>query len=232
MALHAAAMMAFFVDQAQQAPVQIQCLAAVPEPTLKWLLPTIIQTIISLASITAGVLIALWSFRKTKELTEWSFRATSEKDHERWVLDQKKAEWKVVLEKTAEVDRAFQRAESPNPIVSMHNLMEELPSARLELKKCWSSCLFIADVLKSKEIEERYLAFNKKLNEGERQIRASDIARKASVPNTEQLPDNHIGNQALFKQSEDIYEGLKTANDSFRSWILSAAQDDLGIKRS
>ena len=140
---------------------------------------------------------------------------------------QKKAEWKDMLGKTTEVHRVFQRAESPNPIVSVNTLMEELPSARLELKECWSRCLFIADVLKTNE--RRNIAFDKKLDEGEREMRASDIARRASVPCTEQIPVNFIGNQTLFAQSVTTYNELKAADDSFGSWILSVAQDDLGI---
>jgi hypothetical protein len=88
MILHAASIAAFFVDQLAQAPVQIQCVQqASSESWMKWLLPTIVQTVISLASITAGVLIAVWSFRKNRQT-----------EHERWILDQKKAEWAELLD--------------------------------------------------------------------------------------------------------------------------------------
>jgi hypothetical protein len=87
MILHVASIAAFFVDQLAQAPVQIHCIQqAAPESWLKWLLPTIVQTVVSLASITAGVLIAVWSFRKNRQT-----------EHERWILDQKKAEWVELL---------------------------------------------------------------------------------------------------------------------------------------
>jgi hypothetical protein len=87
MILHAATLAAFLVDQIQQAPIVVQCVQKdEPESWAKWL-PTIVQTVVSLASITAGVLIA-WR----------SFLATSEKDHRRWLLDQKKAEWRELLD--------------------------------------------------------------------------------------------------------------------------------------
>jgi hypothetical protein len=86
MMFHAASITAFFLQQTPQPQCVVRCVQAAQEPTLKWLLPTIVQTIISLASIAAGVLIAVWSFH-----------ATSNRGHKRWVLDQKRAEWKELL---------------------------------------------------------------------------------------------------------------------------------------
>ena len=94
MILHAASMAALFVDQLAQAPVQIQCVQqSTPESWLKWLLPTIVQTIVSLLSIFAGVCIAVRSFRANK---------TSE--HEQWIRAQKKEEWKDLLAQIAEIE--------------------------------------------------------------------------------------------------------------------------------
>jgi hypothetical protein len=83
MMLHIAAMAAFFVDQVQQAPVMVQCAQAAPE---KWWRPLsqFAQTIIP---VFGGVWIAWMAFR-------WN----SEKERARWVLDQKKAEWREILE--------------------------------------------------------------------------------------------------------------------------------------
>jgi hypothetical protein len=89
MILHAASIAAFFVDQLAQTPVVVQCVQAVPESWEKWLL----QFALSIVPVAGGVGIALWSFH-----------ATSKRDHERWVLDQKKAEWKELLVKIAEIE--------------------------------------------------------------------------------------------------------------------------------
>jgi hypothetical protein len=87
MILHFASTAVHFADQLAQAPVQIQCMQeAAPESWLKLWLPTIVQTVVSLASITTGVWIALWSFHMT-----------GKRDHFRWMLDQKKAEWREIL---------------------------------------------------------------------------------------------------------------------------------------
>jgi hypothetical protein len=99
MALQAAAMMAFFMDSAQQAPIQIQCVQqAAPDSWVKWLLPTIVQTVVSLASITAGVLIAVVSFRKNKKTEHEQWLRNQKAGHEQWIRDQKKAEWRELLD--------------------------------------------------------------------------------------------------------------------------------------
>jgi hypothetical protein len=94
MILHAASIAAFFLDQLVQAPVVVQCVVP-PSPDSVW--KQWIPTAVSLLSVGIGLWIANRTIRNARELTEWSFRATSERDHERWVLDQKKAEWKEVL---------------------------------------------------------------------------------------------------------------------------------------
>jgi hypothetical protein len=84
---------AFFVDQLAQAPVQIQCvLPPNADPGWKQWIPTAV----SLLSIGIGVWIA-----------QWSFHASSRRDHERWVLDQKKAEWRELLVGLSETFREY-----------------------------------------------------------------------------------------------------------------------------
>jgi len=82
MILHAASIAAIFVDQAQQPQCVFQCAQSASESWVKWLLPTG-QTIFPVAG---GVLIAWIAFRWNKN-----------KEHEQWVRDQKKAEWRELL---------------------------------------------------------------------------------------------------------------------------------------
>lgn len=90
---HLAGMIGALAAQAQGA-MQIQCVQqAVPESWVK-LLPTVVQTVVSLASIAAGVSIAVWSFRKNRQV-----------EHEQWVRDQKKAEWRELLEAVKACER-------------------------------------------------------------------------------------------------------------------------------
>jgi hypothetical protein len=78
------------VQQVKQTPITVQ-LTPPPDPWWRWLLPTIVQTVISLASISAGVLIAIWSFRANRKT-----------EHEQWVRDEKKAEWRELLDVLSE----------------------------------------------------------------------------------------------------------------------------------
>jgi len=90
MFFHPAALLAFFADQATQAPVVVQCPQAAPEWWVKWLLPT---SVVGLLSIAAGVGIAVWSF--------WRNRRT---EHEQWVRDQKLGEWRELISAVASVE--------------------------------------------------------------------------------------------------------------------------------
>jgi hypothetical protein len=107
MMLCAAVTAAFLVDQVAQAPVAVQCVQAAPEPTLKWLLPTLVQTVVSLVSIGVGVGIAVWSFRRNRqsEHEQWERNQTAE--HEQWIRDESRAEWKLLLAKIAEIEHAI-----------------------------------------------------------------------------------------------------------------------------
>ena len=95
-ALHVADLFAFWIQAAQQNPVVVNCPASAPEPWVKWLLPTIVQTVISLVAIGSGVWIALWSFKKN-----W------QSEHEQWLRDQKMAEWKELIQHISSFDLFF-----------------------------------------------------------------------------------------------------------------------------
>jgi hypothetical protein len=92
MVLHFAAMAAILVDTVSQAPVVVQCPQPSPEPWWKWLL----QFILSVIPVAGGVGIAVWTLR-----------ATSRRDHKRWVLDQKKSEWRELFIAFTEVKKEF-----------------------------------------------------------------------------------------------------------------------------
>jgi hypothetical protein len=95
MIFHAVSLIAALVGELVQAPIHVQCvLEQAHDPWWRWLLPTIVQTVVSLASITAGVLIAVWSFRKNRQ-----------SEHERWIRDRKIEEWKDLLSAAAEYEQ-------------------------------------------------------------------------------------------------------------------------------
>ncbi len=97
-----------------QGAMQVHCVEqAAAVPWWKSLLATVVQTVVSLLSIAAGVGIAAWSFRKNRET-----------EHEQWERDQKKAEWRELLE-------AVKAAQDSLPIVA--RMTEESSPATKEM---------------------------------------------------------------------------------------------------
>lgn len=144
MALHAAEMIGLLAGGIQQTPV-VQCVTAAPESWIKWLLPTIVQTVVSLASIAAGVWIALWSFR-----------STSKSDHKRRVLDQKKAERGQLLRSIAATQRVLMSEAAKERVELM---VDGLKSATHELWVAQGNCIFLQDFFANPVKNERFFSF-------------------------------------------------------------------------
>ena len=110
------------------------CIARKPlrESWVKWLLPTIVQTVVSLLSIAAGVGIAVWSFRRNRQT-----------EHEQWVRDQKLGEWRELISAVASVEDLI-------PILIDERLdLDALKQAILRVVPYLRNRLFI-----SKELQE------------------------------------------------------------------------------
>jgi hypothetical protein len=120
-------MVAVFVDQIAQAPVVVQCAQNVPESWVKWLL----QFILSTVPVAGGVGIAFWSFR-----------ATSKRDHERWILDQKMAEWSSLLRRVANVYQITCIANGWNRKIA-DRIVSELEPAFKEVSIAQANCVFL-----------------------------------------------------------------------------------------
>jgi hypothetical protein len=151
MILHAASIAAFFVDQTPQAQCVVQCIQAAPDSWLKWLLPTIVQTVISLASITAGVWIAVASFRANKRA-----------EHEQWARDQKKAEWNALLHGVANVFHItnFTTLNGWNGKIA-DRIATELEQALEEISIACANCIFLDNFRQNKEGDKKVNEFLK-----------------------------------------------------------------------
>jgi len=159
MILHAASFAAFFVDQLAQAPVQIQCVLP-PNTDPGWKQWT--QPILNLVSIVAVVGIAIFSFG-----------ATSRKEHRRWVLDQKKVEWRELLSGMNSV--YF-------PMALAKQLKKPLPldgSQRLhELSQCFQDRVFI-DALKLTKFQDQLESYALEyIGESEDNPRSDEVKSK------------------------------------------------------
>jgi len=87
MMLHLVTTAAVFVDQVQQAPMVAQCVQPAPEPEWKWWLGALAPWVGPLLSGLVSIYIA-WRV----------FRWQGKKDRAQWLLDQKKAEWRELLD--------------------------------------------------------------------------------------------------------------------------------------
>jgi hypothetical protein len=133
------------LDQIEQAPIVIQFPQVAPESWLKWLLPTIIQTVVSLASILAGVGIAVWSFRRNRQSEHEQWVRNQRAGHEEWIRDQKRAEWRELLDKLNAVYFPMALAKQ-----SKQALPLEGSQKLFELSQCFSDRVFIDRSILSK----------------------------------------------------------------------------------
>jgi hypothetical protein len=120
MILYVASVAAVVVGTATTSPVQIQCVQqAAPESWMRWLLPTIIQTVVSLASIGAGVGIAVWSFRRNRESEQNQWVRNQRAAHIQWIRDQRKAEWGALIRGLADAYNYFSHFSEESKIESL-----------------------------------------------------------------------------------------------------------------
>jgi len=161
---HAVSMAAFFVDQLAFEPVILQCAPVEPESWVKWLLPTIVQTVVSLASITAGVLIAVWSFKKNRQSEHEQWKRNQKAAHEQWVLDHKKTEWRKLLKTAAEIQRVL-RMETMTGSERAREIADKLKSAAHELAIASANCVFLYDFFADAEKHATFYSFLQEADE-------------------------------------------------------------------
>jgi hypothetical protein len=94
-------------------------------------LPTIVQTVVSLLSIFAGVGIAVRSFRASKET-----------EHAQWVRNQKKEEWSLLLSSVASVYQITDLLNGWNRKIA-DRIVSELEPALKEVSIARANCVFL-----------------------------------------------------------------------------------------
>jgi hypothetical protein len=177
MVLHATGLVALFVDTVQQAPIVVQCAQAVPEPLWKSLLQ-IGQIIVP---VVGGVLIAWMAFR-------WNSR----KEHERWILDQKKAEWSSLLRSVANVYQITYLVNGWNRKI-VDRIVSELEPALKEVSIARADCVCLDKFRPN--------------NEGGRKI--MEFLRFATIQS-----QKLTGNLGLFDSIQDRVEKTRLATDT------------------
>jgi hypothetical protein len=90
MILHAVSIAAFLMDQLAQAPVQIQCVSNAGQDPIGVRL--LFDAVPSIFALGIAALVFYWN---------------GGREHKRWVLDQKKAEWKELFSAISEIQKEF-----------------------------------------------------------------------------------------------------------------------------
>jgi hypothetical protein len=229
------------LDSIEQAPVQIQCVQqTLHESWMKSMLPTIIQTSISLASIGAGVGIAVWSFRKNRQSEQKQWARNQKTEHQHWIRDQAKAEWSAVLS-------CLTTAEMKLPHV-IHNvewltMSDGMLQDLRNILPVMRNAVFISDVLEQEKVIERLRGFVSEAAEKIKQIKdftnninkmAETSALTSGVPGIVPLPELVALNFERFKQIGEREAAYKTLYDGFHDQadkIRRTAIDDLGASR-
>ena len=212
MIIRAVSMVALFVDQVAQVPVVVQCvLPPSADPGLKqW-----IQPILNLVSIVAVVGIAIFSFG-----------ATSRKEHRRWVLDQKKAEWSGLLRATAEVQRVLRIVNTPNK-ERIERIIEELKPAVHELSVASANCVFLQEFFAYPAKREKFYSFIKDAD-----LTSELIGGLREVQIFPNFPPTQQESSDLATRILNETGRITTKYLEFNEWLRKEAAEDLGIASS
>jgi hypothetical protein len=183
---------AFFVDQVTQAPVVVQCTQAVPEPRWKWL----VQPLSGLIPVAGGVGIALWSFS-----------AASKREHERWVLDQKKADWSAVLSRFTAADIKLPHVFKN---VEWLELTKGLLPAFRDILSAMRNVIFIADILDNGGMIDAFVSFTSNAAERIKKIEelTQFIDSPSGITNQSDLSALNIVKIEKMAQRETVYGEL------------------------
>jgi hypothetical protein len=196
MAFDAAAMMAVFVNQMAQAPVAVQCTQAAQESWVKWLL----QFALSIVPVAGGVGIAIWSFR-----------ATSRRDHERWVLDQKKAEWREMLTIFDEVgERCFPPYKRSDTVDMLIGRAQDAPG---RLHGITTRYIFIGR--SNYEMSIQFDEFVKTLADGSERLESLRFSKRAEI----RIPEEHNSLRDTFQNL--VFFAKNSANLDLGIWKIA-----------
>lgn len=206
MVFHLAGMIGALAGQVQQAPVVVHCVLP-PSADSEW--KQWIQPILNLVSIVAVAGIAIWSFG-----------ATSRKEHRRWVLDQKKVEWKALLGKAAEIEQVLPMVPATRTEILL-DVTPRLKKKARELSEKRASSVFLLDVFTEPN----------KLNKFKSFIKEADDADSFIWAYTEQIDPNLTPerlSEILAKINPKIKE-ITRHYFEFIEWLRIEAAEDLGL---
>lgn len=183
MIVHVPSLIAFLVNAAPQAPIQVQCMQqSSSDPWWKSLLPTIVQTALSLLSIGGGVGIAVWSFRRNRQT-----------EHEQWIRDQRRAEWREILTVCDEIIRDCLPLWKQGDTID--SLIERVRMAQSRLYGLPTKFVFISDALNRSSLQ--LYDYVRGLDDALERMEALRFSKRAEAHIAEEYKNVHSGFQAL-----------------------------------
>lgn len=144
---HAAPMVAFFVDQMVPAPVLVNCAQAAPGPDWKWWVSALAPWIGPLLSGVVSIYVA-WRV----------FRWQGEKEHNSWVRDQKKAEYRELVDLLYDSITVVDRE---RPGLALPKDPQLLDNAIQRFARVFEDRIFIAKRLRESGANEQWLEMKK-----------------------------------------------------------------------
>jgi hypothetical protein len=217
MIMHVAEMAAVFVDQLAQAPVQIQCVSnAGQDPIFVRLLFDAVPSIFALG---IAALVFYWN---------------GGREHKRWILDQKKAEWKELFSTITEIQKEFPPIyETESLTIGKENKMAE------ELANKWNEIEHRIDVIAVMP----FIFIAQKLIDIKFYKDLKDFKEKASkdVPSIPKLIENRGLKQLYpsmksfqtgpqYRDPRSVYCDLMAEYERIVRTMRSHAETDLNIK--
>jgi len=216
-------MAAFFVDTVAATPETIRCVQQpAPESWAKWLLPTIVQTVVSLASIGAGVGIAFWSFRRNRQSEHEQWLRNQKAGHEQWIRDQRKAEWRDLLKTAAEIQRVL-RMETMTMGKRAREIADKLKQVAHELSITSASCIFLYDFFSDAKKRARSYSFLQEADEASESMDGLIGLYNSSGLEMTQEERSRTADQIMEKTSQITNQYL-----AFCEWLRREAAISLG----
>jgi hypothetical protein len=220
MILHVASIAAFFVDQLAFEPVVVQCAPTESESWVKWLLPTIVQTTISLVSIVVGVGIAVWSFRRNRQSEHEQWVRNQKVGHEQWTRDQKKAEWKELLKSVAEFGNIV-------PVViagraDYEEIAKRLVFAIQKLEERYANSPFLFEFASSKANNDRISDFQEQATKVADRILSPEHKIKMKSTDTKKRLD-------VVTERLNLCMTFRAQYIEFIHWLQAETRKDLGF---
>jgi hypothetical protein len=209
MILHAASIAAFFVDQATQPQCLVKCVSdAGHDPIWARLF---FEAVPSIFALGIAALVFYWN---------------GGREHRRWILDQKKAEWSQLLRSVAEVQRVL-RVVSTTEKERAELIAESLKPAIHELVIAQANCIFLQTLSADTKQRKKFFLFLAEVDSISEKI--SVLLSSIRVPLEGSTTTEKIAQLTMI---QELTNEISDKYFEFQHWLSQEAAEDLGIASS